>query len=170
MHWSPPMTHHSERHDGGGAESVDGDTAASDSPTADLLDGLLETVEALGGADEQRREPLLERAEDRGLDRSVAEQVYDISREENLLPAYGLALVLHQISVVPFDSSSTQVDTSEPNEPEWVDAPPGPRQAERERRLRQTFRRLRSHLDGVGDPASAVHGFAREPDLETHSY
>lgn len=146
------MTHHRERHDD------------------DLLDGLLDTVEALGGADEQRREPLLERAEDRGLDRSVAEQAYDISREENLLPAYGLALALHRISVLPFDSSSARVDTSEPNEPEWVDTPPGPQQAERERRLRQTFRRLRSHLDGVQDPTLAVHAFAREPDLETHSY
>lgn len=164
------MTHHPERHDGGGANSDDRAPSAEDAQPADLFDGFLDTVQAIGGADEERREPLLERAEDRGLDRALAEQVYDISREEKLLPAYGLALVLHRISVLPFDSASTRVDTSEPNEPEWVDAPPEPKQAELERRLRQTFRRLRSHLDDEDDPAAAVDAFAREPDVQEHRY
>lgn len=149
------MTHHKE-HD-------DGDVARH-------LDGLLETVRGLGGADEQRRELLLEQAEERGLDRGVAEQAYDIAREEKLLPAYGLALAMHRVSVQPFDNSSTQVETSEPNEPEWVDAPPPPEQADREWRFRQTFRRLRSHLEQAGDPAEAVRAFGQEPDLQHHRY
>lgn len=149
------MTHHKEHDDGDVAQRVD---------------GLLETVEKLGGADEQRRELVLEQAEERGLDRAVGEQAYDIAREENLLPAYGLALALHEVSVQPFDASSTQVETSEPNEPEWVDAPPPPEQADRERRLRQTFRRLRSHLEQAADPAEAVRAFGQEPDLQRHRY
>lgn len=146
------------------------DKERSDDDVVRKLDGLLETVRGLGGADEQRRELLTEQAEERGLDRGVAEQAYDIAREENLLPAYGLALAIHEVSVQPFDDSSTRVETSEPNEPEWVDTPPPPEEADREWRFRQTFRRLRSHLDQHADPAEAVRAFGREPDLQYHRF
>jgi hypothetical protein len=129
---------------------------------------ILETVADLGGADEQRREILLEQAESRGLDRLIAEQAYDIAREEKLLPAYALSLTLHHISIQPFDSPRPRVETSEPNEPEWVDAPPNPEQADLERRLRQTFRRLRSHLEEATDPRSAVQALLQEHDVESH--
>lgn len=152
------MTHHHESHD---------DEEAS---IGRAIDRLLDTVEALGGHDEHRRDMLVEGAEERGLDRPVAEQAYDIAREEGLDPAYGLALVLDRLSVQPLASPRPEVETSEPNEPEWVDAPPEPRLAERERRLRQTFRRFRSHLESAGAPQSATEAFAREPDLELYDY
>ncbi len=134
------------------------------------VDELLRTVEALGGAEEQRRERLVDEAEDRGLERPLAEQAYDIAREERLEPAYGLALVLDGLSVRPLTSASPDVEASDATEPEWVDAPPEPAMAERERRLRQTFRRLRSRLEECEDPRSALLELAREPDLEDHAY
>lgn len=134
------------------------------------MDRFLAAVESFGGKDEHRRELLVEHAEDRGVDRTTAEQAYDIAREERLDPAYGLALVLEGISVRPLASPRPDVDTSEPNEPEWVDAPPRAELAERERRLRQTFRRFRSHLDEGDGAASAARAFVREPDLEPYDY
>jgi hypothetical protein len=134
------------------------------------VDELLRSVEALGGAEEHRRERLVDEAEDRGVERPLAEQAYDIAREEHLDPAYGLALVLNGLSVRPLTSASPDVDASDATEPEWVDAPPKPALAERERRLRQTFRRLRSRLEESEDSRSAMLQFAREPDLEDHAY
>lgn len=152
------MTHHDRTHDG------------DEASTGRAIERLIDTVEALGGRDEHRRDMLVEGAEERGLDRPVAEQAYDIAREEGLDPAYGLALVLERLSVQPLASPRPEVETSEPNEPEWVDAPPEPKLAERERRLRQTFRRFRAHLEAAGAPGPATRGLAREPDLELYDY
>lgn len=131
---------------------------------------LVDAADAFGGDKEQRREVLMERAEARGLDRPAAEQAYDIAREEKLAPAYALAVVLEGISVRRLDGPRPDVDSTEPNEPEWVDTPPGRDQAERERRLRQTFRRLRSHMEEAESPAAALRAFAREPDLESYDF
>ncbi len=134
------------------------------------VDEVLRIVESLGGADEHRREQLVDEAEERGIDRPVAEQAYDIAGEERLDPAYGLALVLAGLSIRPLSSPSPHVDATDATEPEWVDAPPGPELAERERRLRQTFRRLRSRLEECADERTALMELAREPDLEDHAY
>ena len=150
-------------------------------PLKDRLQRVLGTAEELGGAGELRRDRIVEGAEDRGLDRPTAEQAYDIAREERLQPAYALALVLEGVSIRPLESPAPDVETSEPNEPEWVDAPPAPELAERERRLRQTFRRFRSHLADAGSGApdesagpgvagAAVAALADEPDLEGYEY
>lgn len=153
------MTHHTNSHD------------ASDEVTVERrMERFLETVEAIGGKDEHRRELLVEQAEDRGLDRTTAEQAYDIALEERLNPASGLGLVIEGVSVQPLESPRPDVDTSEPNEPEWVDAPPEPALAERERRLRQTFRRFRSHMDAEASVTAAAHAFFQEPDLEPYRY
>jgi hypothetical protein len=131
---------------------------------------LPEVTSDLGGADELRRDALVARAEARGMARYDAEQAYDIAREESLQPAWGLAVVLEGISVQPLGSSRPDVDAAEPSEPEWVDAPPNPRQAERERRLRQTFRRLRSRFAEEADIRAAIDALCADPDLEAYRY
>lgn len=133
-------------------------------------EALQQAAEELGGGREHRREKLMERAEDRGLDRAAAEQAYDIAVEESLEPAFGMALVLEGLSVRLLDGARPDVESTEPNEPEWVDTPPPADQAERERRLRQTFRRLRSHMEQSDSPGDALRAFAREPDLEPHDF
>lgn len=153
------MTHHTDGHDEGAERSLDR-----------RLERVLDTVMALGGSDEHRREQLVEEAEDRGLDRPLGEQVYDLAREERLNPAYALALVLEGVSVRPLPGPRPDVETAEPNEPEWVDAPPEPAEARLELRLRQTFRRFRSHLDARSEPRGALDAMARDPDLEPFDY
>lgn len=153
------MTHHTDTHDDGADASV-----------GRRLDRVLDTVEALGGKDEHRREQLVEEAEERGLDRPLGEQVYDLAREERLDPAYALALVLEGVSVRPLPGPRPDVETAEPNEPEWVDAPPKPTEAKLELRLRQTFRRFRSHLEGGNEARGALDAMGRDPDLEPYDY
>lgn len=143
-------------------------------PEPERLEGrlsrLIEAADELGGGREQRREQLVERAERRGLDRATAEQAYDLAKEVELEPAFGMALVLEGVSVRPLDSAGADVRASEPSEPEWVDTPPDPTMAARERRLRQTFRRLRSFLEQESGPRAGMSAFAREPDLEPYDY
>jgi hypothetical protein len=134
------------------------------------LDRLIETAGALCSDDEHRREPLVERGEDRGLSRELAEQAYDIAQEEQIPPAYGVAVVAAGISVATLESPAADVGATEAGEPEWVDRPPEPRDAEVERRLRQTFRRLRSLLTAAASPNDAFAALAREPDLEPFDY
>lgn len=153
------MTQHSDSHDPGPDDSLE-----------TRLHRVVGTAEGLGGSEEHRRDRLVERAEERGLDRPTAEQAYDLAREERLEPAYGLALVVEGVSVRPLASPKPDVDTAEPNEPEWVDAPPEPELAERERRLRQTFRRFRSHLERQSELAEAVATLSRDPDVEAYRY
>lgn len=153
------MTHHTDEHNPGAERSL-----------SRRLARVLETVETLGGSDEHRREKLVETAEDRGLDRPLGEQTYDLAREERLGPAYALALVLEGVSVRPLPGPRPDVETAEPNEPEWVDAPPEPAEARLELRLRQTFRRFRSHLDARGEPRGALDAMSQDPDLESYDY
>lgn len=153
------MTHHTNEHEATGEGTLE-----------DRVGRLSATVEALGGPEEHRRDALVEAAETRGLERPDAEQAYDIAREVGLDPAYGVALMLEGVSVRPLSSPRPDVDTSEPNEPEWVDSPPEPALAERERRLRQTFRRLRGHLDEEPGLAEALGALTRAPDVEAYDY
>lgn len=131
---------------------------------------LIAEADSLGGGREHRREQLVERAEAQGLARPTAEQAYDVAREVGLEPAFGMALVLGGVSVRPLDVEEPDVSAAESSEPEWVDTPPDPEQAARERRLRQTFRRLRSFLDSEPGPREAFTSFAGEPDLEEFDY
>lgn len=131
---------------------------------------LTAAAEDLGGGREHRREELVARAEERGIGRPGAEQAYDIASQEGVEPAYGMAVVLEGVSVQLLDGPRPDVGAAEPNEPEWVDEPPSPQQAERERRLRQTFRRLRSKLDEEDSIQAAFAAFAGEPDLEPYDY
>lgn len=134
------------------------------------LSRLIETADAMCGDNEMRREPLVERAEARGVERPIAERAYDLALEERLPPAFGIAVTAAGVSVQPLDSPRPEVGTTASGEPDWVETPPPPGQADVERRLRQTFRRVRSHLEATPGPRDAFAGFAREPDLESFDY
>lgn len=130
---------------------------------------LLTEVEALGAGREHRRQALIERAEARGLDRADAERAYDVALEEGLEPAYALAVVGQGIAVQVFRSDG-RARASGAVEPEWIDRPPDPSAAGQERRLRETFRRLRSILDQSPDLYHAFTTFGQQPDLEPYDY
>lgn len=149
----------------------EGGTDSQHPPEAERRHQALEaSADALGGPEEQRRDVLMERAEARGLGRPAAEQAYDIAREEKLQPAYGVAVVMEGISVRLLEGPRPDVESAEPNEPEWVDAPPDRDEAERERRIRQTFRRLRSRIQEAESPAAGLRAFAHETDLESYEF
>jgi hypothetical protein len=131
---------------------------------------LVATADAMCGDGEMRREPLVERADSQGLERPIAERAYDVALEEGLPPAYAIAVVAAGVSVQPLDSPRPEVGTTASGEPAWVDTPPAAGEADVERRLRQTFRRLRSHLEDRSTPSGALGAFAGDPDLEPFDY
>jgi hypothetical protein len=136
----------------------------------DRLARLVESADDLCGDGELRREPLVERAEALGVERMMAERAYDLGLEEKLPPAYGIAVVAAGVSVQPLESARPDVGETTSGEPSWVDVPPEPGTADLERRLRQTFRRVRAFVDDAPTPSAAFSAFAREPDLETFDY
>lgn len=121
----------------------------------------------------RRQEELMDIAvtED-GLSRSFAEQVYDLSTEEALPPAYGLALVAAGIGVeelVPPESGDEGSIQQDP--PDWVtQGGADPAAIRRERMLRASIRRLRAHLERDGSAERAVDGFLAEPDVGQVTY
>jgi hypothetical protein len=137
---------------------------------ADRISELIESADELCRGEEHRREPLIERAERQGLSRATAERAYDLALEESIPPACGIAVTVTGISVQPLESPAADVQAVEASEPEWVDQPPPAREAEVERRLRQTFRRVRSFLADSDSPRSAFAALAKEPDLEPYDY
>lgn len=148
------------------------DTHPGHGPDTDIerrLARLMADAGDLEGGREHRREALLERAESRGLGRGEAEKAYDLALEEGLEPAYALAVVVEGISVRNFGGGASP-DATESVEPEWIDRPPSREDATQERRLRETFRRLRSFVDREESPQEALRQFAREPDLEAYDY
>jgi hypothetical protein len=121
----------------------------------------------------RRRIDLVEKAVAAGHDVEYADQIYDIAEEEGLDPAFAFELVLNEIGVR---------ELAPPNEDQWletqVEAPPTwvaepeqkPESAERERHMRNTFRRLRRMLEEHSEPRSALEAFARAPDVAEIRY
>jgi hypothetical protein len=121
-----------------------------------------------GEPHERRHEALMEWAEhDLGLDRAYAEQIYKLAEEEELEPIVAFQLIRSGLGVRELEAPEQDMDdATQQAPPEWV--------AENavemddialERRLRASFRRLRSHLDGHASPAQAVTAFLDEPDV-----
>lgn len=129
-------------------------------------------VDAQGGP-ERRHEPLMERSQAWGLERSEAEDVYALAEEEGLEPELGLLLVASGLGVgelapVERDPEGSGIQQAPP---EWVSAGEVPGAvAQRERRLRVSFRRLRACYEATGSAAEAVHRFAAEPDVIEDAY
>jgi hypothetical protein len=118
---------------------------------------------------ERRHEPLMEWAEhELGLERSWAEDIYALAEETELEPVYALLLVHCNVGVVELEAPEQDPDEDALQQapPEWVKADAVELDdVALERRLRNTFRRLRAHLEGAATPAAAVETFLAEPDV-----
>jgi hypothetical protein len=135
----------------------------------------LDKLEMRGAS--RRREELVSSAVESGdFTRFLAERVYDIADEEGLEPAFAYELVRSQVAVCgpqpgePVTSDDTLVEGT----PEWI-APEAamPRvtvELVRERRLRMSFRRLRSHLETCETAEDALAAFVAEPDVGDCGY
>jgi len=118
---------------------------------------------------ERRHEQLVEWAESElGLDRSYAEQVYALAQEERLEPVLAFELVRAGVGVRELEQPEQDMDeeASQQTPPDWVaeDAVELDDVA-LERRLRASFRRLRSHLESSDTPVEAVEAFLADADV-----
>jgi hypothetical protein len=122
----------------------------------------------------RRRAELVERAvRQGGLEWSEAEEVYQVSEDEGLDPAFAFQLVFCGVGVrwpgeAPLAGTTLDAEVT----PEWL-APPtptAPESARREWRLRASFRRLRRLLEERKTPEEALQAFVDEPDVDASGY
>lgn len=122
-----------------------------------------------GSAMERRHEALMEWAEgELGLPREFAEQIYALAEEEELEPVYGFLLVRCGIGVRELEPPDPdgEEDASQQTPPGWLSADAVELDdITLERRLRASFRRLRSHLADAEGTAPAITAFLAEPDI-----
>ena len=119
----------------------------------------------------RRREDLIARLLEAGHSHEYADRVYDIAIEEHSDPALAVEVVLAGVGIrdlmPPPDSlETTQVEAP----PEWIEPPPPQEEADRERLMRQTFRRLRSLTEEQGSPHDVLRAFVSEPDVGDVEY
>ena len=139
----------------------------TDSKPDDCLERAV--VERVAEGVERRHEALLEWATvELGMERGAAEQVYALAEEERLEPVYAFQLVRCGRGVrnlLPTTAASAEASTQQ-EPPAWV-VPEGLQLSdiERERRLRQSFRRFRGLLESTDDPVLAARAYVAEPDV-----
>ena len=104
--------------------------------------------------------------------RATLERAYDLAREAGLDPALALELVGCGVSVVELDTEPTVAEEAHSsNAPDWVAPPSAPTDVlVLERRLRLTFRRLRTLLEREDDLTRAIEAFACEPDVQAYDF
>lgn len=129
---------------------------------------MTERIEETG----RRREQLVGRAMAAGHSREYADRIYDVAMEEHLDPALAFEIVLdgkgvRDLAPEPPDNwEEAQVEAP----PEWINEPPPAEEAERERHLRLSFRRLRSLVERSDSPDAALSAFLAEPDVGEVDY
>lgn len=119
----------------------------------------------------KRRNELIEWAErEHGMPPDRAALIHDIAREERLDPAFAFELVRCGVGVQTLGEPSAD-ETLVDGPPEWV-APPQPAEVSpaRERLLRASFRRLRSHLANAPTAEAGLAAFVSEPDVGEVAY
>ncbi|CAN5782628.1 hypothetical protein BH23GEM9_BH23GEM9_28420 [soil metagenome] len=118
---------------------------------------------------ERRHEWLMEWAETEiGLERDYAEQVYALAEECELEPVYGFLLVRCNVGVRELEAPDQDADelASQQAPPEWLEGDTVELEdVAMERRLRTTFRRLRTHLSESSAAAAGIDAFLSEPDI-----
>lgn len=137
---------------------------------------LLERVAQLEHAPptSRRREDLIARAVDAGHLHEYANQMYDVAAEEGVDPAIAFEIVLSGVGVrelaPPNNDSWEETQVEAP--PVWLtdNHPPPPDDAARERRIRASFRRLRSLTESSATPQEALRTFVSEPDVGEVDY
>lgn len=119
----------------------------------------------------RRREELLESvAEESHVSREVAEQAYEIALDEGLEPAFALEIVRAGVAIERPAEQEADAPAVQPTRPEWIEDPPPPEVAHRERVMRETFRRLRGLFEDHPDPKDAFRALARAEDLRRFEY
>lgn len=131
---------------------------------------LIRAVASLTGEPHERRhEALMEWAEtELRLDREYAEQIYALAEEEELEPVYAFHLVRSGLGVRELEEPEQDMDEEAVQQapPNWVaEESVELEDVVLERRLRASFRRLRSHISNSTSPTDAVAGFLNEPDV-----
>jgi len=136
------------------------------------LNCLLSRLETLAESS-VRHADLISAAEERThIPVSVLERAYDIAQEAGLDPGLALELVGCGVAFVELEQpASVAGQAHSSNPPEWV-APPAEAASELvlERRLRLTFRRLRTVLEQVDNLPKALEQFAQEADVQPYDY
>jgi len=126
------------------------------------------------GGPERRHETLMERAQSWGVPRQEAEAVYELADEEGLEPELALLLVGTGVGVLELEVGDPALPEAGRQEspPNWVAVSDvAPAEAERERRLRLSFRRLHSlWAASAGSAAEAARRFLAEPDVVEDAY
>lgn len=136
-------------------------------------DCLLERLESTAddSARHRRRAELVGRAVmEQRMPHWLAEEIYDVAREEGLDPAFAFELVRCGVAVCGPEGETPDAPEQVQGDPNWLAAAPPVPDAARERRLRTSFRRLRSLFDRSETAEEALIAFAREPDVGTCGY
>jgi hypothetical protein len=161
---------------GGDLRGEDGNHAMGSAPFVGHGDPkrLGEAMQEVVGAPEthRRRSEVVERAVgDHGMDRDLAEYIYDIAVDEAVEPAFAFELVFAGLAVAEAEGTPSDAEeTLVVGAPEWVEEPPLPvAAAQRERRLRTSLRRFRHLLEST-DPVTAANAYAEYPDVEKSDY
>jgi hypothetical protein len=127
-------------------------------------DCLLEHARHLREHGSRRRSELIEREVERqGMERELADLTYDLAAEEGLDPLLAFALIECGL-LIRLEPPAPEAPVVVEREPDWVH-PSALVGTEQERRLRLSFRRLRSLLEESDAPESALAAFAAEPDV-----
>lgn len=130
----------------------------------------VEEVEELADR-HRRREELLEKAVEEGhVSREVAEEAYELALEEGIEPAFALEIVRARVAIDRPGEPEADVPAMQPTQPEWIEDPPPPAVAHRERVMRETFRRLRRLFEQYPDPKDAFRALAGADDFRAFDY
>lgn len=121
---------------------------------------------------ERRHAELMESVQSRiGYPLSTLELAYEIALEEGVDPALALELLVCRVAVIDLPEPAPGDETHSLAPPDWVTPVGLPEEAvELERRLRKTFRRLRSVLERHTEVGAAIDAFAAEPDIAHYDY
>ena len=118
---------------------------------------------------ERRRHELMERYEVR-MPRVLASEAYDLAVEEEVDPALALEVVARGLGVQELEPPDVPEETLDVIPVDVAVGEEPPVQAARERRLRTTFRRLRSLRDRYEDPEQLAVAFLEAPDVGPTEY
>ena len=133
----------------------------------DLVEAARELAAASGA--ERRRHELMERYETR-IPRPLASEAYDLAVEEQVDPALALEVVAHGLGVQELEPPEPPEEARDPVPTEIYVGDERPSEAARERRLRTTFRRLRSLSDRYEDAEQVAIAFLDAPDVGPTDY
>jgi hypothetical protein len=120
---------------------------------------------------ERRRVDLLDALSRRsGVRVTILSTAYDLAEETGLDPVLALEIVGCGVGVIDLPGPEPE-ESALSLAPEWV-APPDEPEAELalERRMRLTFRRMRTLLEQADDLACAVSDFLSQPDVDAVDY